>query len=298
MTLSTRALADLLLLALFWGASFLAIRTALDEIGPLTTVALRVAPAAALLWAWAGLRGHALPPRAAWSALAVMGLLNNAIPFTLMAWGQLFIPTGLTAILNVTTAIWGALVAALVFSDERLSPARAAAILLGFAGVVLAVGPEALAGAGSDLWASGAVLLGTFSYALAGAWARATLAQVPPVVAAAGMLTGASLIMVPLALAAEGVPPVPSGSTVLAILYYAGVATGIAYLLYFRILAQAGSANLLLVTLLIPPVAIVLGALVRGEALPPSAFAGLAALAVALLILRVRPPRRVRPKGV
>jgi drug/metabolite transporter (DMT)-like permease len=286
-SLSPRAWTELLLLALLWGGSFLAIRTALDEVPVFTSVAHRVGWAALALWAVVAARGLAVPrqPRV-WAAFLVMGLLNNVLPFTLMAWGQLHVETGLVSILNAATAIWGTLLAAALFRDERLTLRKTVGVALGFAGVALAVGVQALGAL--DLRALGqlAVIAGTVSYAFAAVWARARLGGLPPMVAAAGMLTGSSLVMIPLALALEGAPrwdlaPV----TWAAIVYFALASTALAYLLYYRVLAMAGPANLLLCTLMIPPVAILLGAAARGEALAPQAFAGFALLACGLLIL-------------
>jgi drug/metabolite transporter (DMT)-like permease len=295
-SLTPRAWAELALLSLLWGASFLAIRTTLDEVPVLTAVAHRVTWAAVALWLVVIATRTSLPkgPRV-WGALLVMGMLNNVIPFTLMAWGQLHIETGLAAILNAATAVWGTLIAAAVFRDERLTARKAVGVALGFGGVAVAVGAGALAAL--DLRSLGqlAVVAGTVSYAFAAVWARVRLKGLPPVVAAAGMLTGAALVMGPLAVAVEGRPSfVLSPVTWVAIGYMALVATSFAYLLYYRVLAMAGSANLLLVTLIIPPVAIVLGAWVRGEALPPHAFAGLAMLAAGLLVLDGRVLRRLR----
>lgn len=291
-----RAWAEMALLALVWGGSFLAIRTALDEIGPFTVVALRVLPAAAALWIVVGLRRRPLTrdPRV-WLALIVMGQLNNVVPFSLMAWGQLHITTGLTSILNAATAIWGVLVAALVFTDERLTAPRVAGVAMGFAGVATAIGWEALARFDLRSLAQLAVIGGTLSYALAGAWARRFLHGLAPEMAAAGMLTGASLTVVPLAAVVEGWPGLAlDPGTFVAIGYYSLIGTAGAYLLYYRILAMAGSGNLLLVTLMIPPVAIGLGAVVRDETLQPSAWAGFLLLAAGLALIDGRLLHRAR----
>jgi drug/metabolite transporter (DMT)-like permease len=298
-SLTPRAWAELLLLSLIWGGSFLAIRTTLDEVPVLTSVAHRVTWAALALWIVVGISGAPLPrsPRV-WAAFLVMGCLNNVIPFTLMAWGQLHIETGLTSILNAATAIWGTLVAAAVFRDERLTARKAAGVVLGFAGVALAVGLSALGTLDLRSLAQMAVVAGTVSYAFAAVWARARLGGLPPVVAAAGMLTGSSLVMVPLAIAVEGPPDAALAPvTWAAIVYAALVSTAFAYLLYYRVLAMAGSANLLLCTLMIPPVAIALGAWARAEALPPHALAGFAVLALGLLVLDGRVLRRLRRAG-
>ncbi len=285
--MSGRAWAELLLLALIWGASFLAIRVALDEIGFVTVVAHRVFWAALVLWAVVAFRRLPVPRGArVWGAFFVMGLLNNVIPFSLMAWGQLHIESGLTSILNAATAIFGVLVAAAVFADERLTARRALGVSLGFVGVATAIGLEALARFDLRSLAQLAVLSGAMSYAFAGAWARATLGVLAPQVAAAGMLTASSLVAVPAAIWLEGWPETDlAPRTMAAVAYYVLAATALAYLLYYRVLAMAGSGNLLVCTLLIPPVAIVLGAAVLDEALQPQALLGFAILASGLIVL-------------
>lgn len=292
-TLSSGALANILLLALIWGGSFLSIRLALNEIPALTTVLHRTFWASVVLWLWLWRRRAALPRDVRiWAACAVMGLLNNVLPFSLMAYGQLYVETGLTAILNATTAIFGVLVAAAVFPDERLSPAKCIGVGVGFLGVALCIGPQNLASFDPGSVAQIAILLGAFSYALAGAWARRALGGLKPDVAAACMLTCATMVMAPAALAIDGLPQVRlSWPTIAAIGYYALIATAGAYLLYFRIVAAAGAGNLLIVTLVIPPVAILLGALVLNESLPFRAFAGFGLLALGLLILSGALPR-------
>ncbi|NKX46254.1 DMT family transporter [Roseibacterium sp. KMU-115] len=280
----------MLALATIWGASFLAIKIALGELPVLTLVAHRVVWAALILWGYVLWRGLAVPRDAAtWGALLTMGVLNNVVPFTLMAWGQQFIETGLTSIFNAATAVLGVLVAAAVFADERLTGRRLAGVLIAFAGVSIAIGLEALGGLDLRSLAQLAVLGGALSYACAAAWARARLGHLRPQVAAMGMLTGASLVMLPLALAVDGPVALPRApETWAAIAWFAVAGTALAYLLYYRVLAVAGSGNAMLVTLLIPPVAITLGWLVLGERLAPSALVGFAVLAVGLLVMNRR----------
>ncbi|WP_208354344.1 DMT family transporter [Pseudaestuariivita rosea] len=286
-SLSARAWVELILLSAIWGGSFLSIRVALDEIGPLTSVAHRTGWAMLILWAVILTRRLPLPKDLkTWAAFAVMGCLNNVIPFTLMAWGQLYIETGLTSILNAATAIFGVIIAAIIFADERLTATRAIGVTLGFLGVATAIGLENLLNFDIRSMAQLAVIGGTISYAFAGAWARAKLSHLPPQMAAAGMLTASSLIMIPVAWVFEG--PISfdlQTDTWIAIAYYAIAATALAYLLYYRVLATAGSGNLLLCTLLIAPVAIILGAIVRDEVLPTQAFVGFGLLALGLIIL-------------
>ncbi len=224
-----------------------------------------------------------------------MGLLNNVVPFGLMAWGQLHIPTGLTAVFNAGTAIFGALAAALFLADERLTRRRSLGIALGFAGVAVAIGLESLRSFDITSLAQLAVIGGTISYALASVWARTRLGSLAPEVSAAGMLTASSLIAVPAAVWIDGAPTLAlPAETLAALAYLTLVATAGAYLLYYRILAMAGAGNTMLVTLLIPPVAIGLGAVVLGETLSPNVFAGLGLLGLGLLILDGRALRKTR----
>ncbi|MFY0648267.1 DMT family transporter [Sulfitobacter geojensis] len=286
-SISSRAWAEMLLLAAIWGASFLSIRIALDEVGPLTAVAHRVGWAALALWVVVWLMRLPVPrdPKI-WLGFLGMGVLNNVIPFALMSWGQLHIETGLTSILNAATAIFGVIMAALFFADERITARKAIGVGLGFAGVAMAIGLENLRSFDLRSLAQLAVIGGTISYALASVWARKRLAGQPPQVAAAGMVTGSTLIMLPLAWMVEG--PLTLNlqtDTMVAIGYYALIGTALAYLLYYRVLAMAGSGNLMLVTLLIPPFAIVLGGLVLHETLRASAYGGFALLALGLLVL-------------
>ena len=282
-----RAWAEMILLALIWGCSFLAIRTALDEVTPLTSVAHRTLWAMLVLWGVVAVMRLPVPraPKV-WIGFLGMGLLNNVIPFGLMAWGQLHIETGLTSILNASTAIFGVIAAALFLADERLTRRKAIGVALGFFGVATAIGLDNFRNFDLRSLAQLAIIAGTICYALAGVWARHFLSGLPPQVAAAGMLTGSTLITVPLAWMIDGpitldLQPV----TLLAIGYYSLFSTAGAYLLYYRVLALVGSGHLTLVTLLIAPVAIVLGAVVRGEVLNPNAFAGFALLALGLAIL-------------
>ncbi len=286
-TLSLQTWGELFALALIWGGSFLAIRLTLNEVPFVTSVAHRVFWAAVLLWAYVALRRLPLPrdPKI-WGALCVMGLLNNVIPFSLMAWGQLHIPTGLTSVFNAGTAIFGVLVAALLLADERLTARKAFGTCLGFAGVATAIGLDSLRNFDIASLAQLAVIAGTISYALASVWGRLHLGALSPQVAAAGMLTGAALVMVPAAFILDGPPSLALSPTAFAaIAYYVVFATAGAYLLYYRILSAAGSANTMIVTLLIPPVSIILGAVVLDETLSPNVYVGLGLLALGLIIL-------------
>ena len=288
------AWAMLLALAAVWGGSFFFVEVALTGERPLTIVLHRViwaVPALGLVLWWKGL---ALPraPRV-WGAYLAMGLLNNAIPFTLIVWGQTHLEGGLASILNAMTAMFGAVVAGALLPDERLTAGKVAGALLGLAGVAVIMGPRALAGLDPRDLAQLAILGACLSYALAGVWAKVTLKGIAPEVNAFGMLAGSTLLMIPLVLAFEGVPSLAYSAPVWgALLGIAWLGTALAYLLYFAILARAGAANLMLVTLLIPPVAVGLGAAFLGERLPPAAWAGFTLIALGLAVTDGRLLRR------
>lgn len=286
-TIPPRAWAELLLLATIWGGSFISNRLALNEVPVLTTVAFRVTGACILLWAYVRLRRLPIPrsPRV-WLAFLAMGLLNNALPFTLITWGQLTIPSGLAAIVNASTAIFGVLAAALLFRDERLTAPRLTGVLLGFTGVAVAIGLQTLTALNLTSLPQLALVAAAMSYAIAAVFARRMLGGLAPQVAAAGMLTGSSLLMLPTALWVDGPPVLTHGAQIWGALgYLAVISTAGAYLLYYRVLGMAGAGNLSLVTLLTAPIAIALGALILGEALPLRAYAGFALIALGLLVI-------------
>ncbi|HWT12204.1 MAG TPA: DMT family transporter [Allosphingosinicella sp.] len=292
----------LLFLSVLWGGSFFFIQVAVRDVAPLTFVWLRVTLAAGALWLFLAVRRQRMAlPSGALGALVVLALLNNVIPFTLFAWSQTQIASGLASILNATTPIWGVIVAHLFTRDETLTPTRLAGVLLGFGGVAVMIGPHLLADLGGTLLAQLACLAATFCYALAGVWARRFKAMgVAPVAVATGQLSAAALVMLPLAMIVDRpwLRPVPPLEAWAAIVGLALFCTALAYILYFRLIDSAGATNALLVTLLIPPTAICLGALFLGEALAPRDFAGMALIALGLAAIDGRLlARRGAPAG-
>jgi len=274
------------LLSLLWGGSFLFVGIAVAELAPFTIVTLRVGIAALALYLVLAVSGGSMPGRLRhWAAFLGMGLLNNAVPFSLIVWGQTQIASGLASILNATTPIFTVLIAHALTADERLAPAKLAGIGLGFLGVTVMIGWDTLDGLGTSVLAQLAVLGAALSYACAGVYGRRFRAMgIDPLATAAGQVTGSTLLLAPLALALERpwLAPVPSFEVVAAVIALALLSTALAYVLYFRILAAAGATNLLLVTFLIPPSAILMGWLVLGEALGWQAFAGLALILAGL----------------
>lgn len=286
-SMTTGAWVSLLALALIWGASFLCFALALRELPVFTVVANRVFWGASALWVYVLIRNIPRPASMRqWSALAVMGLLNNAIPFSLIAWGQTHIESGLASILNGTTAIFAVLIAALVFKDEKLTGRKLSGVILASVGALVVVGPEALRNFDLRSLAQIALLGASLSYACAAVWARFSLSGLHPVMAATGMLTGSTMIMVPLALIVDGTPEtLPGATTIAALGFLALPATAVAYLLYYRCLNLAGSGNLSLVTLLVPPTAVFWGAVILNEALSLTAFSGFILIALGMLVL-------------
>ncbi len=299
--ISLTAWAMLGLLALIWGGSFLSNRAALAEVGVLSVVAFRVGGAALVLWAYILWRGLPVPRGAPWLATClILGVFNNIVPFGLIVWGQTHIQSGLAGILNATTAIFAAAVAPLFFADERMTANKALGLVIGFAGMAVTIGPSALSHL--DLTSLGqlAIVGAALSYTAAGIFARTALKGIRPEVGAAGMLSASALIMVPVALAVEGVPTLQySAATFAALAYLALLASAFAYILFYRVLTLAGASNVSLVTLMIAPVAVLLGALVYDEALPVTAYGGMVLLTLGMVVIDGRLGRAIfRVKSV
>lgn len=281
------------LLSLLWGGSFLFMAVAGQSVPTLSIVAVRVGLGAVVLWlvvkATRRRMRHDLP--ALW-AYAFMGLTNNAIPFTLLVLAQKHIPAGLAAILNATTPLFTVLIAALMLTDEPLRLNRLLGVLIGLGGVAAMMGIDAQAGAGAPLWAQLAVLGAAVSYAISAVFGRRfARLGIDPVCTSTGMVTAAALMIVPLALVFDRpwALPVPPPEAIASMLALAVASTGLAYLMYFRILARAGAGNIALVTLLVPVSALALGALVLGERLGLAQGLGFGLIALGLAIMQGRP---------
>lgn len=273
----------LIALSVLWGGSFFFVEIALRDLEPLTIVVGRVGMAALMLTVWVYLSGERMPgdPRL-WGAFFVMGALNNAIPFSLIVWGQVHIDSGLASVLNGTTPIFTVVLAHFLTRDERMTPGKMAGVLFGLGGVVVLIGPEALRGLGLHGLGQLAILGAAVSYACAGIYGR-RLKSVPTSAAAAGMLIASAFMTLPLALVFERpFDASPGLSTSGAMVGIAVLSTAMAYLIYFRLLATAGATNLLLVTLLVPVSALILGMAVLGERLEWNAFAGMGLIFVGL----------------
>jgi drug/metabolite transporter (DMT)-like permease len=294
----------LLALALIWGSAFFFISVAVHAMPPFTYVWLRLTIAAAGLWLFLWWNGNRVElPRSVWGSILLLALLNNAIPFALFGWGQTHIASGLASILNATTPIWGVVVAHVFTHDERMSPRKIAGVLLGFGGVATMIGPALLSNIGTNALAQLACVAAALSYAFAAVWARRFRRMgLPPMAVTTGQLTAGALVMLPIAFAIDRpwTHAFPGPGPLAALSALALLCTAFAYVLYFRLIDHAGATNALLVTLLVPPTAILLGALFLGETLAPQDFLGLGLIALGLgaidgrLLSVLKRPSRLR----
>ncbi len=282
----------LIALSVLWGGSFFFFEILLEHWQPLTIVTLRVAIAAAVLWIVVFARRGAIPKTGkAWFALAVIAVLNNAIPFTLIVWGQTHITAGLSSILNATTPFFTVLVAGALLADERITRGKMMGVILGIMGVVVMIGPEVLIGGfgSGNVLGQLAVMGAALSYAFAGVWARRFKEMgITPLIIAAGQTLIAALMLLPLALAVEApLDTLHSASPYIwaAMIGLAVFSTAVAYLLYFRLIASAGATNASLVTFLVPISAILLGVIFLSEPFTRPQAMGMALIGLGLLIM-------------
>ena len=288
----------LITLATVWGGSFLFNAILVAELPVLTIVAIRVTVAALALWGFMYATGRKIPTSLhVWGALLILGVLNNAIPFSLIVQGQTQITSGLASILNATTPLFTIVVAGIFLMDERFSVLRVLGVIVGFSGVILMVGPDALGGLGADFWAQLCALGAAISYGFASVFGRRFRElRVDPVMVATGQVTMSSLVLWPIALWIDGPQDIVNMSlnAALSMFGLAVLCTSFAYILYFRILERAGATNISLVTFLVPISAIILGVLVLGEQIFIKEIIGMTLIGVGLAIIDGRLIKRLR----
>ena len=285
----------LIVLSILWGGSFFFAKVAVAELPPLTIVLARVIIAAAALHLLVIATGQRMPgDLRLWRDFLVMGLLNNAIPFSLIFWGQKEIASGLASILNATTPLFTVLVAQALTRDEKATPAKLTGVVLGIGGVALMIGLDRAAGLGAHLLSELAVLAAAVSYAFAGVFGRRFRSR-PPLVVAAGQLTGSSILILPMALLVDRpwTHAMPSAGVWAALIGLALLSTALAYVIFFRILARAGATNLLLVTFLIPVSALMLGIAFLGERMTAHQLIGMLLIGLGLAVIDGRLTRMV-----
>lgn len=287
-------------LSILWGGSFFFVEVLVSYLPPLTIVTLRVGLAAIVLWIIIGALKLPLPRGLQkWSALFIIGFLNNALPFCLIVWGQTQINSGLASIFNATTPFFTVLVAGVLLVDERITKPKLLGVGIGLIGTVIMIGPESLKGLTGSMLGQLAVIGAAISYALAAAYSRRFKKWgLSPLIIATGQVTMASLMLLPFMLIIDK-PWIDFTFPLEAIGAISGLAffsTVVAYILYFRLIASAGATNAALVTFLIPISAILLGVFILGETFSGPQAMGMCLIGLGLLIMDGRIYRRFTTK--
>jgi len=279
----------LLILSVLWGGAFFLIEIALRDLPPFTIMILRVAGASLLLWTIVLIRQTEFPRGLGlWTVLTVMAVFNSALPFSLIAWGQVQITSGLSSILIAMTPLFAVISAHFFTDDESLTPMKGLGVLSGLVGAIVLIGPEFLRDIGANFFAQLAVLGGAVSYSIAAVFGRRFgRRDISPISIAAGQVSMAVVLLAPFVLIFDQpwTLEMPSLAGMGAVAGLAFGSTGIAYLIYYRVLASAGATNLMLVNFLAPVSALILGILVLSEILTPEQMIGMAFIALGLALI-------------
>ena len=279
----------LLILGTLWGSSYLFIKVTVAEVPPLLLVTGRLLMSALILWGLLLASRQPVPRTwALWRAYAVMGFLSGALPWSLIAWGEKTISSGLAALLQATMPIFTIILAHLLAGDERITPVKVLGILLGFAGVGLLLFPDIQRGLQGNLLGQLAVVVSSISYAGATVFARKQLRGQPALTSTTGQLTMGLLYMLPVSLLLEGrsalmMPSLPAMASWLGMTILGTVA---AYIIYYALIERTSATFTSTVTYIIPVNGLILGALVLGEVLTPSLLGSLALILLGVLLVR------------
>jgi drug/metabolite transporter (DMT)-like permease len=278
------------MLSVLWGGSFLFIRVAVPALGPFLLVELRVGLAAAALLLYALAAGSMPKIRGRWRSFLVLGFLNAAVPFSLISAAETHLTASLAAILNSTTVMFTAIVAA-VWMGDALTARKAIGIVLGIVGVSVLVGWDPLPLNGFVLLAVAAMLLASLSYALGATYAKQSFSGIPPVGMALGQLGGAVALLLPLAVVS--LPErAPSIVVIFSMLGLAFLSTAVAYLIYFRLIENVGPTSTVTVTLLVPVFGLLFGVLLLEEPFGPGTLAGLGIILTSVVLITGIAPRK------
>jgi drug/metabolite transporter (DMT)-like permease len=295
--MGARDLGYLILLGMLWGGSFLFIRIGVPELGPFVLVELRVGIAAVALALCAVILGRLPKVRARWKQFAILGAVNAAIPFSLISAAEIHLTASLAAILNSTTVMFTALVAA-VWMGDPLTARKVVGVVMGIVGVAVLVGWDPITLNWAVVLSIGAMLAASLSYALAAVYTKRMFAGSPPLAIAIGQQTAASMLLLPLA-AASLPAERPSAAATISVLALALLSTAVAYMLYYRLIENVGPTSTTTVTLLVPVFGLLLGVLILNEPFGLGTLVGLGTIlcSVALVTgLRLGVTRdKVRP---
>ncbi|TAG48554.1 MAG: EamA family transporter [Betaproteobacteria bacterium] len=281
-------------LACLWGSSYLLIKVALGSIPPTTLMAFRVTLAALFLLAVMRLRGERLPTDSlSWRRLFVQSLLNSSLAWLVLAWGAQYVPSGLAGVLNSTSPLFVFLITALMGANGNHSITKSVGVALGFVGVVLVVGVDALRGFGQQALAQAAVLFGAFLYACAALNGK-RLAHLSPLVTATGTMLWAALTLVPLSIVIDQPWTIrPSLNAMLAATTLSLLCTGVALIVYFRLIKTLGPMGVASQSYLRAGISVLLGLVVLGEQLSPTVLMGLVIIIVGVAMINV--PQKKTP---
>jgi drug/metabolite transporter (DMT)-like permease len=282
------------MLGALWGGSFLFIRVAVPALGPFLLVELRVGLAAAALFLYAMATGSMPKIRSQWRSFVVLGFLNAAVPFSLISTAEIYLTASLAAILNATTVMFTAIVAA-VWMGDALTARKAIGIVLGIVGVSVLVGWDPLPLNGSVLLAVAAMLLASLSYALGATYAKRSFSGIPPLGMAIGQLGGAVALLLPFAVVSLP-EEAPSTVVTLSMLGLAFLSTAVAYLIYFRLIENVGPTSTLTVTLLVPVFGLLFGVLLLDEPFGFGTLAGLGIILTSVVLITGIAPRKSKPE--
>jgi drug/metabolite transporter (DMT)-like permease len=278
----------LFILGGIWGTSFLFIKIVVTEIGPMTLVAGRLGLASLLMWSIMRFRKVPLPRgKRIWTTYAVLGLINSALPFSLISWGQQHIPSGWAALLQSTLPIFTILLAHLLTQDERLTWSKMLGVALGFCGVGLLMWPEVRQGDSASLWGILAIVGASICYALASILVRQQLKGQNPITSAAGAFTMGFVYILPLAfLLEQPLQIAPSWRALGSWIALTVMGTVIASVIYYTLLDRTSATFTSMVTYIVPINGLILGALVLGEHLSPTLVISLGIVLSGVLLVR------------
>ena len=274
-------------LGILWGASFLFVEVLLDLINPFLIVYFRVSIASVifLLYLYLSKTKFKVTNKIVYN-LFIMALLNNVVPFLLIAYGQQTTTGGLASILNANTSLITILLASMFISYEKLTVNRILGVLIGLFGIIIAVGYESFLTIYDDSYGKFLILLATVSYSFAGIWAKLKLSDVPPLISATGMLTFSTVILTPIAAIYFNDDLINLNFRIIFyLIMFAVLCSVIAYFLYFKILEKTGAGNLLICTIIIPPSSIILNSLILGQVISMSELIGLMIITLGLIVL-------------
>lgn len=288
LTMSAKSWLYLLVLSIFWAGSFIANKIALTHYDTMTIVAFRVTGGTLALMPFLLIMKERLPRgKIIWVWLVMTGIFNNITPFLLIVWGQQYIDAGLASVINAITPVMTVVIAHFLTDDEKITSQKIIGVSLGFAGIVILFNPQEIDMGGMAFLGQLALLASSLAYALSVIFLRKIFALgVSPVQGAFGQLAASSVIMLPAALIVDGFYrlPMPPFDVVLALLTLTVLCSAVAYILYFSLTREAGATNASLVTVTIPPFAILMGVVLFGETIDTAEITGMVIITIGLLV--------------